>query len=97
MKRDIQPFSARRPLSERSSSYFFRLVEAIGQHHEPSKTQLESLESAYRSTGEFLKGCEEFAGSLTQIHPHGSRELGTMTRPRADSRDGFDIDLIARF
>ena len=96
MKRDFLQLAPRPYVSDRSSGYFIRLIEIIGRHHEPTKTQLESLESSYRSTGEFLTGCDEFDGLLNQIHPHGSRELGTMTRPREDSRDGFDIDLIAR-
>jgi len=71
-------------------------VDAIARAHEPTPTQLTALERSYNSTGEFLSACPEFRGDLIQIHAHGSRQLGTIVRPREDSREGFDIDLIAR-
>jgi hypothetical protein len=86
----------RTPYSNQSSSYFFQLVEDIGRFLEPTSTQLDTLARSYQSTGEFLTTCPEFDGLLLEIHPHGSRELGTMTRPLDSNRDGFDIDLIAR-
>jgi hypothetical protein len=95
MKRESFPLPIRPQVSDRSSGYFFQLVELIGRHHEPTKTQLEALESSYQSTGEFLAECDEFEGLLGEIYPHGSRQLGTLTRPLDDSREGFDIDLIA--
>lgn len=86
-----------RPLiSTRSSARFFHLVDAIARAHEPTPTQLTALERSYNSTGEFLSACSEFRGDLIQIHAHGSRQLGTIVRPRDGSREGFDIDLIAR-
>lgn len=86
----------RRRASHRSSARFFYLVDAIGRLHEPTSTQLEALESSYLSTGEFLSACPEFNGLLHEIHAHGSRQLGTLVRPLDESREGFDIDLIAR-
>ncbi len=83
--------------SSRSSARFFYLIDAIGLLHEPTNTQLDALESSYRSTGEFLAECVEFKGLLHEIHAHGSRQLGTLVRPMDESREGFDIDLIARF
>ena len=83
-------------ISIRSSARFFHLVDAIAQAHEPTPTQLSALERSYNSTGEFLSACPEFRGDLIQIHAHGSRQLGTIVRPRDGSREGFDIDLIAR-
>jgi len=79
-----------------STSYFFGLIEDIGRGLEPTPTQLATLERSYKSTGEFLTQCSEFDGQLLEIHPHGSRELGTITRP-VRKANGFDIDLIARF
>jgi hypothetical protein len=79
-----------------SSSFFLRLIEDLGAALEPTQTQLQTLERSYLSTGQYLSSCEEFSGDLVEIHPHGSRELGTITRPLRN-RDGFDIDLIARF
>ncbi|HEX7646520.1 MAG TPA: nucleotidyltransferase [Noviherbaspirillum sp.] len=96
MKQEAIPVPVRAQLSDRSSAYFFQLVEIIGRHHEPTKTQLEALESSYRGTGEYLSECNEFAGVLLQVHAHGSRQLGTLIRPMDDAREGFDIDLIAR-
>lgn len=83
-------------ISTRSSARFFHLVDAIARAHEPTPTQLTALERSYNSTGEFLSTCSEFRGDLIQIHAHGSRQLGTIVRPRNGSREGFDIDLIAR-
>lgn len=85
-----------RCVSSRSSARFFYLVDAIGRLHEPTQTQLDALESSYLSTGEFLAECPEFKGQLHEIHSHGSRQLGTLVRPMDESREGFDIDLIAR-
>lgn len=78
-----------------SSSFFFRLIEDLGKTLEPTETQLQTLERSYRSTGDFLVNCREFESQLVEIHPQGSRELGTITRPLR-STDGFDIDLVAR-
>ena len=83
--------------SSRSSARFFYLVDAIGRLHEPTNSQLDALESSYRSTGEYLAECAEFKGQLHEIHAHGSRQLGTLVRPVDETREGFDIDLIARF
>jgi hypothetical protein len=83
-------------ISMRSSARFFHLVDAIARASEPTATQLMALERSYNSTGEFLSACPELQGDLIQIHAHGSRQLGTIVRPRDGSREGFDIDLIAR-
>ena len=93
---DSYPPIPKRRASHRSSARFFYLIDAIGRLHEPTPTQLEALESSYRSTGEFLSECPEFRGLLHEIHAHGSRQLGTLVRPMDESREGFDIDLIAR-
>lgn len=85
-----------RRASTRSSARFFYLVDAIGRLHEPTQTQLDALESSYRSTGEYLAECPEFKGQLHEVHAHGSRQLGTLVRPLDESREGFDIDLVAR-
>lgn len=83
-------------VSVRASTRFFHLVDAIARAHEPTPTQLAALERSYTSTGEFLATCPELNGLLEQIHAHGSRRLGTIVRPRDGTREGFDIDLIAR-
>ncbi|MDQ2148123.1 nucleotidyltransferase [Alcaligenaceae bacterium C4P045] len=83
-------------ISMRSSARFFHLVDIIARANEPTATQLSALERSYKSTGEFLSACPEFNGDLIQIHAQGSRQLGTIVRPNDSSREGFDIDLIAR-
>lgn len=85
-----------RKYSETSSSHFINLVEYVGRALEPTPTQLAALERSYRSTSEFLVACPEFEGELLEIHPQGSRELGTLIRPLRGG-DGFDVDLVARF
>lgn len=94
--REPVPLPPRPRISDRSSARFFYLVDAIARFHEPTQTQLDALESSYRSTGDYLSACSEFDGLLLQIHAHGSRQLGTLIRPMDESREGFDIDLIAR-
>lgn len=85
----------RQPYSTNVQSSFLRLVEDIGRALEPTPTQLATLERSYNSTGDFLTNCNEFKGYLEQIVPHGSRAIGTMTRPLRGG-EGFDIDLLAR-
>lgn len=87
----------RKNFSTNASRRFFYLVDAIGKFHEPTKTQLEALESAYNSTGRYVADCDEFKGLLTEVHPQGSRQLGTLLRPNDAWRDGFDVDLVMRF
>lgn len=96
MIREPITFHLPRRASVRSSASFFHLVDAIAKAHEPTPTQLAALDRSYNSTGDFLSECSEFRGLLIQIHSHGSRRLGTIVRPRDGSREGFDIDLIAR-
>ena len=69
----------------------------MAEHRTPTTTQLDALTASYESTAEFLSAREEFAETLIQIHPHGSRQPGALTKPIDDSRNGFDVDLIARF
>ncbi|MCP2086272.1 UNVERIFIED_ORG: hypothetical protein J2Y81_002289 [Paraburkholderia sediminicola] len=82
--------------SRRAATQFFHLADTIARSHEPTSTQLKALESSYISTAEYLAESAEFAGLTTNIHGHGSRELGTLLRPSDESREGFDIDLVAR-
>lgn len=81
--------------SPTAESFFLRLVEDVGRSLEPTDSQLATLERSYRSTSEFLVECPELKGHLEEIHPQGSRQLGTMTRPLR-RKEGFDIDLVAR-
>lgn len=85
-----------RQYSNSSTAFFFHLVEHVGRALEPTATQLQSLERSYGSTSEFLVSCPEFEGELLEVHPQGSRELGTLVRPLRGG-DGFDVDLVARF
>ncbi|WP_367188842.1 nucleotidyltransferase [Burkholderia sp. Ed8] len=82
--------------SHRAAAQFFHLADAIARSHEPTATQLLALESSYISTAGYLAESDEFAGLTTNIHGHGSRVLGTLLRPSDESREGFDIDLVAR-
>jgi len=90
------PQKFRTTRSTTTSTRFLYLVETIAKQNEPTDTQLNALESSYRSTGDYLAECQEFKGLIHQIHAHGSRQLGTIVRPSNSSREGFDIDLIAR-
>lgn len=90
------PFVLRRErISRRTSVRFTHLAETIGRAYEPANTQIDALQRAYESTGEFLVACPEFDGLMAQVHAHGSRQLGAMVRP-SQQRDGWDIDLVAR-
>jgi len=87
----------RKSFSSSASRRFFHLVDAIGKLHEPTKSQQEALESAYNSTGRYVADCNEFKGLLIEVHPQGSRQLGTLLRPNDAWREGFDVDLVMRF
>ena len=87
----------RRGRSPATSARFLGLVETLVRAGEPTPTQLEAIESCYQSTGAFLASAPEFSGILREIHGHGSRQLGTLVRPRDMTREGFDVDQIARF
>lgn len=84
-------------LPVRQGAHFFQLVDVIGETNEPTGAQLDALESSYLGTGTFLCELPVFNGLLDGIHAHGSRLLGTIIRPRLNSREGYDIDLVARF
>src|SRR5579872_7387557 len=89
--------NSRPTYSTRSAAAFTHLIEDIGRAIEPTAVQLDSLARSYRSTAEFLAARPEFQGLLIDIHPQGSRELGTITRPIDPNRDDFDVDLVAGF
>lgn len=97
MKRENTRGLIRAQRSDTTSARFFGLIDSVVRAVEPTQTQLESLESAYESTGEFLVAAPEFQGMLLEIHGHGSRQLGTLIRPVDETREGFDVDQIARF
>ena len=88
-------FVSRGRVSVRASTAFTYFAETIARAYEPTPTQLSNLQRAYESTGEYLVGCPDFGGLLTQVHAHGSRQLGTIVRP-SPSREGWDIDLVVR-
>jgi hypothetical protein len=72
----------------------FGVLDAIARSHEPTRAMLDQLESAYRSTGQFLAESPEFRDVLDEVHPQGSRAIGTTIRLTAHVE--FDIDLVAR-
>ena len=96
MQRERITALTRKQISDRASARFFYLVDAIARAHEPTQAQLDGLESSYRSTGEFVVASPEFQQLLAEVHGHGSRQLGTLIRPTDETREGFDVDLIAR-
>ncbi|MDP9896772.1 hypothetical protein J2W32_005978 [Variovorax boronicumulans] len=95
MQRDLPQLPTRRRFSDAASAKFFFLAEKIARVYEPTTTQLEELDRAYGSTGDYLSTCSEFDGLLYRVHAHGSRQLGTMVRPIDACRTGYDIDLAA--
>ena len=97
MKRENTGGLIRAQRSERTSARFFGLVDTLVRALEPTQTQLDALKSSYKGTGEFLVAAPEFQGLLLEIHGHGSRQLGTLVRPLDETREGFDVDQIARF
>ncbi|WP_454766117.1 nucleotidyltransferase domain-containing protein [Cupriavidus campinensis] len=86
----------RQVFSSRAATQFFHLADTIARSQEPTPTQLKALESSYVSTAEYLADSAEFSGLTTEIHGHGSRVHGTLLKPSDESREGFDIDLVAR-
>jgi hypothetical protein len=96
MKRDLVNLTPRTAASRATSSRFFYIVESIAKGHEPTAEQLKALQRSYEATGEYLLGSPEFQRLLLVVHPHGSREIGTIIRPIHVRAEGFDIDLVAR-
>lgn len=78
------------------SMRFTYLAEVVAKAYEPTQSQLDALQSAYEATGNFLIECPEFEKQLVEVHAQGSRQMGTIVRPMDSSREGFDIDLVAR-
>lgn len=72
----------------------FSVLSAIARSHSPTQTMLDQMESAYRGTGKFLAESRAFGDTLDEVHPQGSRAIGTTIRPTAHVE--FDIDLVAR-
>ena len=60
MYRDQFVVPVRRRYSVLGGAKFVYLAEAIGRAHEPTPTQLDDLDRAYRATGEYLTTCPEF-------------------------------------
>lgn len=81
MLRESHLVPQKRPLSQRSSSKFFYLVDAVAKHHEPTKTQLGALESSYGATGEYLMACDEFRDLVMTVHAQGSRRSAPSSGP----------------
>jgi len=96
MYRDPNLQRVARAVSARASARFAYLTETIARSFEPTPSQLEDLERAYNATGEYLVECKEFGGRVVQVHAQGSRQMGTIVRPRDSKREGFDIDLVVR-
>jgi hypothetical protein len=96
VKREYGGVPSRTKRSYRTTAQFFGLVEVLAKSLGPTQTQLEALESSYKSTGDYLVAAPEFQGLLLDVSGHGSRTLGTLVRPSDESREGFDVDSIAR-
>jgi hypothetical protein len=96
MNRDDHLHRAIRNVTASASARFTYLAEAIATAYEPTATQLQELERAYKATGEYLIECSEFDGLVVQVHAQGSRQMGTIVRPMDAKREGFDIDLVVR-
>lgn len=85
-----------RKVTASASARFTYLAETIARAYEPTATQLQELDRAYKATGEYLIDCVEFDGLVEQVHAQGSRQMGTIVRPMEANREGFDIDLVVR-
>ena len=96
MRRDNFSELTTGPLFGQSATRFTYVIEGIAKAYEPTDTQLKDLDRAYQATGDYLRGSPEFADLLTQVHAHGSRQMGTIVRPIDTAREGFDIDLVAK-
>ncbi|MFC5606087.1 nucleotidyltransferase domain-containing protein [Variovorax soli] len=96
MNRDPLPQPLKRQLSTNTGFKFFGLVDAVAKHNEPTTTQMDALERSYNATSEYIMGSSEFADLILQVHPQGSRALGTIIRPMRQRPEGFDIDSVLR-
>lgn len=96
MYRDPLPQPLKRTLSRNASPNFFRLVDAIAQHNEPTPSQLQALERSYNATGQYVMESPEFRDLTITVHAQGSRVIGTLIRPMRLRPEGFDVDIVVR-
>lgn len=97
MQRDGLSLSPpRRHLSERASGQFFHLTSVIAAVLVPTDSEVEALDSAYVSIGNFLADSPEFGALTIEVHGHGSRQIGTLVRPLHVRNLGFDVDAVLR-
>lgn len=83
---------SRRQLSERASGQFFHLTRVIANVFVPTDTEVEALDRAYLSIGNYLADSPEFGDLTIEVHGHGSRQIGTLVRPLHVRDLGFDVD-----
>lgn len=84
----------RRRLSERASGQFFHLTRVIANVFVPTDTEVEALDRAYLSIGNFLADSPEFGALTIEVHGQGSRQIGTLVRPLHVRDLGFDVDAV---
>lgn len=95
MQRDGLPLPApRRRTPEYASKQFFETSKFITAVFVPTEPQLEVLDGAYESIGNFLSESPEFGELAIEVHGHGSRQIGTLVRPLHLREAGFDVDAV---
>lgn len=95
MQRDRHSLPApRRRLSRRASGQFFHLTQVIANVFVPTDTEVQALDRAYTSIGNFLADSREFGALTIEVHGQGSRQIGTLVRPLHVRDLGFDVDAV---
>lgn len=84
----------RRHLSERAAGQFFHLTRVIANVFVPTDTEVQTLDRAYLSIGNFLTDSVEFGALTIEVHGQGSRQIGTLVRPLHVRDLGFDVDAV---
>ncbi len=84
----------RRRVSERAAGQFFHLTHVISSVFVPTDTEVEALDQAYLSIGNFLADSPEFSALTIEVYGHGSRQTGTLVRPLHVRNLGFDVDAV---
>lgn len=84
----------RRRMSERAAGQFFHLTRVIANVFVPTDTEVQALDRAYLSIGNFLADSPEFGALIIEVHGQGSRQIGTLVRPLHVRDLGFDVDAV---
>lgn len=82
-------------LNQQQREEFEKIIIALGESLDISKTQYDALVQSYGAVGKFLQSDPELSKYDPLVSPQGSLRLGTIIQPINDD-DDMDVDLVFR-